>query len=54
MSDEEPVLETEAAALLFDVHGNAAALEAVLDDVAARGIDQIVFGGDYASSGPRP
>lgn len=54
MSDEERVLETDAAALLFDVHGNAAALAAVLGDVADRGIEQIVFGGDYASSGPRP
>jgi predicted phosphodiesterase len=38
--------------LLYDVHGNLAALEAVLADAA--GIDAWVLGGDYASFGPRP
>jgi predicted phosphodiesterase len=33
-------------AALFDVHGNLPALEAVLADVAAEGVDRIVAGGD--------
>ncbi|MFB6262886.1 MAG: metallophosphoesterase [Bradymonadaceae bacterium] len=51
---EGDVVETERTALLYDVHGNAAALEAVLEDVASRGIGTLVFGGDYANAGPRP
>lgn len=53
MTDEE-VYETERAALLFDIHGNAEALEAVVEDAAERGLADLVFGGDYASKGPRP
>ena len=33
-------------AALYDVHGNLPALEAVLDDLDAEGIDSIVVGGD--------
>ena len=33
-------------AALYDVHGNLPALEAVLADVEARGVDEIVVGGD--------
>ena len=40
-------------AILSDVHGNLTALEAVLDDVAARGISTIVNVGDTAGKGPR-
>ena len=40
-------------AALYDVHGNLPALEAVLADVEAEGVDAIVFGGDIAS-GPFP
>jgi putative phosphoesterase len=40
-------------AALYDVHGNAPALEAVLAEVDSEGIDQVVFGGDIAS-GPLP
>ena len=40
-------------AALYDVHGNAPALEAVLDDVAREGFDLIVCGGDVVS-GPMP
>jgi putative phosphoesterase len=40
-------------AALYDVHGNAPALEAVLDEADREGVDRIVFGGDLAS-GPLP
>jgi putative phosphoesterase len=40
-------------AALYDVHGNLPALEAVLAEVEAEGVDQIVFGGDIVS-GPLP
>ena len=40
--------------LLYDVHGNVAALEAVLADAAREGADRFVLGGDYALFGPRP
>src|SRR5690348_914004 len=39
-------------AVLSDVHGNARALEAVLDDIA--GVDLIVANGDLLAYGPRP
>jgi putative phosphoesterase len=38
---------------LYDVHGNAPALEAVLGEADREGVDRIVFGGDLAS-GPLP
>jgi diadenosine tetraphosphatase ApaH/serine/threonine PP2A family protein phosphatase len=38
-------------ALLYDVHGNLAALDAVLDDCAA---ERFLLGGDYALGGPWP
>jgi diadenosine tetraphosphatase ApaH/serine/threonine PP2A family protein phosphatase len=41
-------------ALLYDVHGNLAALEAVLDEVAQLGATSYVLGGDYAAMGPWP
>ena len=40
-------------AALYDVHGNARALEAVLADVAAANVDAVVFGGDLVW-GPWP
>ncbi|GAA1568995.1 metallophosphoesterase family protein [Kribbella hippodromi] len=40
-------------ALISDVHGNLTALEAVLDDIAARGIQRIFNLGDYVGKGPR-
>jgi putative phosphoesterase len=40
-------------AALFDIHGNLPALEAVLQDVQALGVDQIVIGGDVIP-GPFP
>jgi predicted phosphodiesterase len=40
-------------AALYDVHGNLPALEAVLQDIQAAGVDQIVVGGDVVP-GPMP
>jgi predicted phosphodiesterase len=41
-------------ALLYDVHGNLAALEAVLDDAARAGADDWLVGGDVSAFGPWP
>lgn len=41
-------------ALLYDVHGNLEALEAVIADAEAAGADGWLLGGDYAAFGPRP
>jgi len=41
-------------ALLYDIHGNLAALEAVLADVESAGAASYLLGGDYASFGPWP
>ena len=41
-------------AVLYDVHGNLPALEAVLADAADAGADRYLFGGDYALFGPWP
>ncbi len=41
-------------ALLYDVHGNLPALEAVLDDAAGGGAERYVLGGDYALFGAWP
>lgn len=41
-------------AALYDVHGNAPALEAVLAEVEREGVDAIVVGGDIASGPPQP
>lgn len=40
-------------AVISDVHGNVTALEAVLADIAARGITRIVNLGDLIGKGPR-
>jgi predicted phosphodiesterase len=40
--------------LLYDVHGNLGALEAVLADARAHGVNAFVLGGDYALFGPQP
>jgi predicted phosphodiesterase len=44
---------TEQIAVLSDVHGNLGALDAVLADVAARGITRVINLGDDAGKGPR-
>ncbi len=41
-------------AVLYDVHGNLPALEAVVDDARARGADRWILGGDFALFGPEP
>jgi predicted phosphodiesterase len=42
-------------AIFSDVHGNARALEAVLDEVRARGpFDRVINAGDLVFGGPRP
>jgi diadenosine tetraphosphatase ApaH/serine/threonine PP2A family protein phosphatase len=43
-----------ALALLYDVHGNVPALEAVLQECEAAGADRYLLGGDYAAFGPWP
>jgi predicted phosphodiesterase len=43
----------EQIAVISDVHGNVTALEAVLADIAARGITRIVNLGDLIGKGPR-
>jgi predicted phosphodiesterase len=40
-------------AVLYDIHGNLPALEAVMADVRAAGVDSLVFGGDVLP-GPMP
>jgi predicted phosphodiesterase len=41
-------------AVLYDVHGNLPALDAVLEDAKAAGADSYLLGGDYATFGPWP
>jgi predicted phosphodiesterase len=41
-------------ALLYDVHGNLPALEAVIADARGAGAERWVLGGDYAMFGPWP
>jgi diadenosine tetraphosphatase ApaH/serine/threonine PP2A family protein phosphatase len=41
-------------AILYDVHGNRPALEAVLDDAHGAGADQFLLGGDYSAFGTWP
>ncbi len=41
-------------ALLYDIHGNLAALEAVLADAESAGATTYLLGGDYAAFGPWP
>ncbi len=40
--------------LLYDVHGNLPALEAVLGDAETQGVRRFLLGGDYALFGPWP
>jgi predicted phosphodiesterase len=41
-------------AVLYDIHGNLPALEAVLDDVARERPDAFLLGGDYGTPSPWP
>src|SRR5881398_2974259 len=40
--------------LLYDIHGNLPALEAVLADAADAGVDRWLLGGDYGTPSPHP
>src|SRR6185437_5473671 len=44
----------EKIAIFADIHGNLPALEAVLAQVGAEGIERIVCLGDVATLGPQP
>lgn len=41
-------------AFISDIHGNAIALQAVLDDIGRHGVEQIYVLGDLAYRGPQP
>ncbi len=41
-------------AVLYDIHGNLVALEAVLAEAEAARVDGYLLGGDYATFGPWP
>jgi diadenosine tetraphosphatase ApaH/serine/threonine PP2A family protein phosphatase len=41
-------------ALLYDIHGNLAALESVISDAERVGVTSYLLGGDYAAMGPWP
>jgi predicted phosphodiesterase len=41
-------------AFISDIHGNAVALDAVLDDIQALGVERIVVMGDLCYRGPEP
>jgi putative phosphoesterase len=41
-------------ALLYDIHGNLPALDAVVAEADAAGVDLYLLGGDYAAFGPWP
>jgi diadenosine tetraphosphatase ApaH/serine/threonine PP2A family protein phosphatase len=47
-------LNGSRTALLYDIHGNLAALEAVTAEASAAGVDGYLLGGDYATFGPWP
>jgi diadenosine tetraphosphatase ApaH/serine/threonine PP2A family protein phosphatase len=40
--------------IIYDAHGNLPAVEAVIDDARAAGVERFVLGGDYALFGPWP
>ncbi|MFI2365032.1 metallophosphoesterase family protein [Promicromonospora sp. NPDC019610] len=46
-------MSLDRVALISDVHGNLTALDAVLDDIERRGVDQIINLGDFVGKGPR-
>ncbi len=41
-------------AILYDIHGNTEALDAVLADAEAVGVDRYLLGGDYGTPSPAP
>lgn len=48
------LLPNAPLAIISDTHANLTALEAVLRDIAQKGIKQIIMLGDVAGKGPRP
>jgi predicted phosphodiesterase len=49
-----PLSAPDIEALLYDIHGNLPALDAVIDDARASGAERFVLGGDYALFGAFP
>src|SRR3954454_24260598 len=47
-------VHTVKVALVSDIHGNAVAFDAVLDDISDQEVDAIVCLGDVATLGPEP
>lgn len=41
-------------AILSDIHGNMPALEAVIEDIKCRNIDEVICIGDLIGKGPEP
>ena len=41
-------------AVVSDIHGNLAALQAVVEDLERQQVDRVVHGGDLITTGPRP
>ena len=54
LAKERREITTALIALLYDIHGNLPALEAVLADADDAGATSYLLGGDYASLGPWP
>src|SRR5256885_16517273 len=52
--DREGLGLTLMLGILYDVHGNLDALNAVLAEAAGEGIDEWLLGGDYCTFGPWP
>ena len=48
------IVANEPVALLYDIHGNLEALEAVLAEAEREGATTFLLGGDYAAFGPWP
>jgi predicted phosphodiesterase len=40
-------------AILADIHGNLRALDAVVEDIEGRGVDEVIVGGDLVGRGPQ-
>src|SRR3954453_10504511 len=47
-------VRTVRVALVSDIHGNAGAFDAVLDDISSHEVDAIICLGDVATLGPEP
>lgn len=50
----KPSADAFTVAVLADIHGNLAALESVLADLATQAHDAVVVAGDLAQNGPHP